>query len=68
LINFEEEQGENEDMFFLVRWKKGETYCVSFPGFQHNPPCHHLYIMFSFSPPANGEAMDALISFHKTPY
>ena len=38
LINFEEEQGENEDMFFLVRWKKGETYCVSLQGFSTIPP------------------------------
>ena len=66
LINFKEEQDENEDMFYLVHWKKGETYCVSHPRFQHKPPCYRLYFIFSFSPP-NGEHMDALISSHKTP-
>jgi hypothetical protein len=27
LITFNEGQDENEDMFFLVHWKKGEMYC-----------------------------------------
>jgi len=29
LITFPWTRFENEDMFFLVRWKKGEAYCVS---------------------------------------
>jgi hypothetical protein len=66
LINFKEEQDENEDMFYLVRWKKGETYCVSVPQFQYNSPCYRLYFIFSFRPP-NGEPTDALISSPKTP-
>jgi hypothetical protein len=36
LITFDEEEdeneSENEDMLFLVRWKKGETYHVSVSG------------------------------------
>ena len=38
LITFEEQHDENEDMFFLVRWKKGETYHVSVSGLQHARP------------------------------
>jgi hypothetical protein len=38
LITFDEEHDENEDMFFLVRWKKGETYHVSDSGLQHARP------------------------------
>ena len=38
LITFDEEHDENEDMFFLVRWKKGETYHVSVSGLQHARP------------------------------
>ena len=37
LITFKDEQGEVENMFFLVRWKKGESYCVSVSGLQHIP-------------------------------
>jgi hypothetical protein len=29
LVTFPWARGENEDMFFLVRWKKGEAHCVS---------------------------------------
>jgi len=48
LIISKEEQDENEDMFFLVRWKKGETYHVSVSGLQHDPrgPGHRSYLMF----------------------
>ena len=52
LITFDEEEDENESenegMFFLVRWKKGETYHVSVLGLQHDPraPGHRSYLMF----------------------
>ena len=36
-VTFLEEWNENEDMFFLVRWKKGEVHCVSVSGLFHNP-------------------------------
>jgi hypothetical protein len=35
LITFPWARNENEDMFFLVRWKKGETHCVSVTRLQH---------------------------------
>ena len=38
LITFDEEHDENEDTFFLVHWKKGETYHVSVSGLQHARP------------------------------
>jgi len=34
---------ENEDMTFLVRWKKGEAHCVSFSRFEAHPIHHRLY-------------------------
>ncbi len=51
LINFKEEQDENEDMFYLVHWKKGETYCVSVPRFQPQSSLLSLklYIQLQFS-------------------
>jgi hypothetical protein len=47
-IPFNKGQDENEDMFFLVRWKQGETYHVSVLGLQHDPraPGHRSYLMF----------------------
>jgi hypothetical protein len=38
LITFPWARNENEDMFFLVRWKKGETHCVSVLRLRHMPP------------------------------
>jgi len=38
LITFPWARNENEDMFFLVRWKKGETHCVSVLGLRHISP------------------------------
>lgn len=29
LVTFPWAQNEHEDMFFLVRWKKGDAHCVS---------------------------------------
>jgi len=37
LIGFLEEWNENEDMFFVVLWKKGEAHCVSISGSSHIP-------------------------------
>jgi len=67
LITFEEQHDENEDMFFLVRWKKGETYHVSVSGLQHTPRAsgHRLCFMFSFGP-LRGEATHILVSSRKT--
>jgi len=71
LITFDEEEDENESenevMFFLVRWKKGETYHVSVSGLQHDPraPGHRLYFMFSFGP-LKGEPTHMLVSSRKT--
>jgi len=68
LITFdEEEDSENEDMFFLVRWKKGETYHVSVSGLQHDPraPGHRSYFMFSFGP-LKGEPAHILVSSRRT--
>ena len=31
LVTFPWARNEHEDMFFLVRWKKGEAHCVSVP-------------------------------------
>src|SRR5712671_5486222 len=42
LITFPWARNENEDMFFLVRWKKGETHCVSVPRTQRIPS-HTVY-------------------------
>ena len=33
LTAFNGRWNENEDMIFLIRWKKGEAHCVSFLGF-----------------------------------
>ena len=67
LITFDEEHDENEDIFFIVRWKKGETYHVSVSGLQHDPraPGHRLYFMFSFGP-LKGEPAHFLVSSRKT--
>ena len=37
LIVFLEEWNENEDMFFVVLWKKGEVHCVSISGLPYIP-------------------------------
>jgi hypothetical protein len=67
LITFNEGQDENEDMFFLVRWKKGETYHVSVSGLQHGPHAasHRLYFVFSFGA-LKGEPAHILVSSRKT--
>ena len=67
LITFPWARNENEDMFFLVRWKKGETHCVSVPWLRHVSPHNRLYIApFSFGPP-NGEPTRILVSSRKIP-
>jgi hypothetical protein len=66
-ITFDEEQNENEDMFVLVRWKKGEMYHVSVSVLQHDPraPDHRLHFMFSFGP-LKREPAHILVSSRKT--
>jgi hypothetical protein len=69
LITFQEGQEENNDMFFLVRWKRGEAYCVSISLLQHNPnppPGPPLILIFSFGPPPE-EPIHVLPSSPKTP-
>ena len=44
LITFSEGSG-NQDIFFLVRWKTGQTHCVSVLGLlQIRPPSLILYV------------------------
>ena len=66
VITFPWARNENEDMFFLVRWKKGETHCVSVPRLRHISPRHRSYVTFSFGPP-NGEPTRVLVSSRKIP-
>jgi hypothetical protein len=40
LITFPWARNEHEDMFFLVRWKKGEAHCVSVLCLHLIPPRH----------------------------
>ena len=56
---------ENEDMTFLVRWKKGEAHCVSFSRFKAHSLHYRLYHMFRFGLP-NGEPTQILLSSRKT--
>lgn len=59
------EWSENENMFFLVNWKKGKTHSVGVSGLQHiAPPL--LIPLSSFSLP-NGEPTHISISSQKTP-
>jgi hypothetical protein len=44
LITFPWAQNEHEDMFFIVRWKKGDTHCVSVAGLWRIPT-RRLYFM-----------------------
>jgi hypothetical protein len=37
MVAFLEEWNENENMFFLVRWKEGEAHCVSVSNFIPHP-------------------------------
>ena len=64
LITFPWVRNESEDMFFLMRWKKGEIHCVS--TYHPPPPRHGLYCIFSFGPP-NGEPTHISVSSRKTP-
>ena len=72
LITFPWVRNENEDMFFLVRWKKGEIHCVSIylEIMAHTtpllPPPQLMYCIFSFGPP-NGEPTRISVSSRKTP-
>lgn len=36
-----EDGNENEDIFFLVRWKKGKSYCVSVPSLTESTFLHY---------------------------
>ena len=57
--------GRNEDMFILVRWKSGLTYCVStrdYYKFIH----YHRYLTFSLHLP-NGELIGISLTSRKTP-
>jgi len=66
LVTFLEEWNENEDMFFLVSWKKGEAHCVSVSMLYHIPSNFAYVLCFSFVPP-NGEPTQILLFFHKIP-
>ena len=65
LITFPWSRSENEDMFFLVRWKKGETHCVSAPRLIAYPEHGRLCFKFSFGPP-HGELTRTSVSSPKT--
>ena len=65
IIAFLRRWNENEDMIFLVRWKKGEAHFVSFSGFIAFSLHHRLYHIIRFGLP-NGEATKILLSFRRT--
>ncbi len=65
LIIFPWARSEQEDMFFLVRWKKGEAHCVSDIA-ALSSPIAHIYCTASFGPP-NGEPTRTSVFFRKTP-
>ena len=65
LVTFLRRQNEDEDMVFLMRWKKGEAHCVSFSGFIAHSLPHCLYHMFRFGLP-NGEPTKILPFSRKT--
>jgi hypothetical protein len=47
LVTFPWAQNEHEDMFFLVRWKKGEAHCVSVLSLRLIlPPSLMLYVVW----------------------
>ena len=49
LITFLEEWNENEDMLFVVLWKRGEAHCVSVSGLYHTLSTsliHHASALF----------------------
>jgi hypothetical protein len=48
MVDFLEEWNENENMFFLVRWKKGEAHCVSVSNSYHIPSNFADASCFSF--------------------
>ena len=51
LITFLEEWNENEDMFSVVLWKRGEAHCVSVSGLYHITSNSAYTSCFSFVPP-----------------
>ena len=53
LVTFLEEWNENEDLFFLVRWKKGEVHCVSVSKLYHIPS-NFAYTLFQLCCPERG--------------
>jgi hypothetical protein len=57
--------GRNKDMFFLVRWKSGLTYCVSIRDY-YKVIRSHRFFKFSLHLP-NGEPIDILLTSRKTP-
>ncbi len=64
LVTFLGRWNENEDMVFLVRWKKGDAHCVSFSGFAAYS-LHRLYHTFRFGLPKR-EPTQIFVSSHKT--
>ena len=51
MVAFLEEWNENENMFFLVRWKEGEAHSVSVSNLFDIPPNFPDVSFFSFVPP-----------------
>ena len=49
LISFPEAREENEDRFFLVRWKKGETHSMKLPELWHVPQSSEWEALTSFA-------------------
>ena len=65
IITFLERWNENEDMIFLVRWKKGKAHFVSFSGIIAHSLHHRSYHIMRFDLP-NGEPTQPLLSSRKT--
>jgi hypothetical protein len=65
LVTFPWAQNEHEDMFFLVRWKKGDAHCVSASNYGPTRIAHVVCCMGSFDPP-NGEPTHTSVFFLKT--
>jgi len=67
LITFPWARDEHEDMFFLMRWKKGEAHCVSDITAHSSAIAYNIVpCVPSFGPPS-GEPTRTSVFFRKTP-